>query len=284
MNLRTILGLLIVVVAAGAVVAQDVPLYLQDRGAGVATSMFGTYVRRGEWIVYPFFEYYADDDLEYAPEEFGFPGDQDFRGRYRAKEGLLFVAYGLTDDLAIELEAAVIEASLDKSPADTSGVPARIEESGFGDVEGQLRWRWQRETEHRPELFSYAEVVFPHHKEKLLIGTAGWQTKVGTGITRGFRWGTLTARGAIAYDAASSSPLEMGEFAFEYLKRLSPRWRVYAGVEGSEDEMSLITEVQWQFLPRAAIKFNNAFGLTSKATDRAPEIGVVFSIPTRRMR
>ena len=30
------------------------PMYLRDRGEGVATSMFGTYIRRGEWIVYPF--------------------------------------------------------------------------------------------------------------------------------------------------------------------------------------------------------------------------------------
>ena len=39
------------------------PIYLQDRGAGVSTSMFGTYVRKGELIVYPFYEYYRDDDL-----------------------------------------------------------------------------------------------------------------------------------------------------------------------------------------------------------------------------
>jgi hypothetical protein len=62
--------------------------------------MFGTYIRRGELIVYPFFEYYSDKNLEYAPSEFGFAGDENFRGRYRAQEHLLFMAYGLTDDLA----------------------------------------------------------------------------------------------------------------------------------------------------------------------------------------
>jgi hypothetical protein len=133
--------------------------FLEDRGTGVATSMFGTYINRGEWIVYPFFEYYQDDDLEDAPEEFGFEGEQDFRGRYRAKEGLLFMAYGLTEDLAVEFEAAFIDASFDKSPSDTSGLPAKLKESGLGDVEGQIRWRWARETARRPEMFSFMPCV-----------------------------------------------------------------------------------------------------------------------------
>ena len=50
---------------------EDTPLptYLKDRGTGVPTSLFGTYVRRGELIVYPFFEHYRDGNLEYKPEE-----------------------------------------------------------------------------------------------------------------------------------------------------------------------------------------------------------------------
>ncbi|HEV7240740.1 MAG TPA: hypothetical protein VGQ36_15990 [Thermoanaerobaculia bacterium] len=255
--------------------------FLEDRGNGVATSMTGTYISRGEWIVYPFFEYYRDEDLEYAPEEFGFEGDQDFRGRYRATEGLLFMAYGLTDDLAVEFEAAFIDASFDKSPSDTSGLPESLKESGLGDVEGQIRWRWARETARRPEMFSYAEVVFPHSEEKLLIGTADWQVKAGTGVTRGFRWGTMTARAALEYDAGSSSALDIGEFAIEYLKRLSPRWRVYAGIEGTADELALIAELQWHVRPNLVLKLNNGFGLTSKATDHAPEIGILIAIPMR---
>ena len=74
--------------------------------------MFGTYVRRGELLVYPFFEYYRDRNLEYKPVQLGYGLDQDFRGKYRASEGLLFTAYGLTDWLAVELEAAVIKATL----------------------------------------------------------------------------------------------------------------------------------------------------------------------------
>ena len=255
--------------------------HLEDRGPGVPTSMFGTYITRGEWIVYPFLESYRDDDLEYAPEELGAEGDQDFRGRYRATEGLLFLAYGITDDVAMEFEVAFIDATFEKAPEDPSALPTRIEESGVGDVEGQIRWRILRETGSRPEMFSYAEVVFPHDEEKVLTGTADWQVKAGAGLTRGFRWGTMTARAALEYDAASSSALDLGEFAVEYLKRLSQRWRVYAGIEGTSDELALIAELQWHVTPRMMVKLNNGFGLTSKATDYAPEVGILFSIPTR---
>jgi hypothetical protein len=253
--------------------------FLRDRGTGVATSMFGTYVRGGEWLFYPFFEYYHDDDLEYAPIEFGAEGDQDYRGRYRAREGLFFVSYGLTDDLAFEFEVAAIHASFDKSAADTSAVPQRLVESGLGDVEGEIRWRWRRETAERPELFSYAEVVVPHHRDKPLIGTAGWEIKVGSGVTRGLPWGTVTARAAVEYDSSSTSPFDLGEYAVEYLRRLSPRWRVLAAVEGNADELSLIADVQWHVTRNVFVRLNNGFALTSKATDWAPEIGIVFAIP-----
>jgi hypothetical protein len=262
--------------------APALPAYLRDRGEGLPTSMFSTYIRRGEWIVYPFFEYYKDDDFEYKPEEFGYPGEVDFRGKYRASEGLLFLSYGLTDDLAIEMEAAVIKASFEKSPADLSAMPRKIEESGLGDVEGQLRWRWHRESERSPELFSYFEAVIPHAQEKALIGTAGWEFKLGSGLVRGFGWGTLTLRAAVDYSEASSSHFDLGEYAVEYLKRLSPRWRIYVGLEGSQDELSLITEVQWHLGQNAFVRFNNGLGLTSKATDWTPEVGVVFTLPTRR--
>jgi len=255
--------------------------YLRDRGTGVATSMFGTYVRGGEWLFYPFFEYYRDADLEYAPEEFGVAGDQDFRGRYHAQEGLLFIGYGITDDLAVEFEVAAIHASFEKSFADPSPIPQRIVESGLGDVEGQIRWRWRRETEQRPELFSYAEFVVPHHSDRPLTGTPGWEIKLGSGVTRGLSWGTLTARAALEYDTSSTSPLDLGEYAVEYLKRLSPRWRVLVGVEGNADEIALITDAQWHIRSNMFVRLNNGFGLTSKATDWAPEIGIVFAVPKR---
>jgi hypothetical protein len=258
--------------------ASQVPLDRhRDRGPGIPTSMFGTYIERGEWLVYPFFEYYRDRNLEYSPDEFGQSLDADFRGRYRAGEGLVFFGYGLTDRLAIEFEAAVISARLDKAADDPSSMPSRLEESGLGDVEGQLRYRWNRETDRTPEVFSYFETVFPLQKNKTLIGTQDWEYKFGSGIVRGFSFGTMTARAAMEYDAAEGN-LALGEVALEYLKRVSSSLRLYAGVEGTQDEIEGITEVQWFLKPNLVLKLNNAFGLTSKATDWAPEIGLMFSI------
>jgi hypothetical protein len=279
-----LLSLVLTASAPSVVAAQDKadsPPYLNDRGTGVATSMFGTYIRRGELIVYPIFEGYVDDNLEYKPEEFGYTGAEDLRGRYRAKEGLIFVGYGLTDRLAVEFETAVIRATFDKASSDASGLPSRVVQSGLGDVEGQLRWRWRQEDARRPEIFSYFEAVVPHHGEKFLIGTDGWELKFGTGFIRGFRWGTLTARAALEYATASTSPWDLGEYAVEYLKRVSPHWRLFFAIEGTQDEVGLITEAQWHVSRHAFVRLNNGLGLTSKATDWAPEIGIVFTFPTR---
>jgi hypothetical protein len=265
---------LILLIFATDLVAQP---YLADRGTGIPSSIFGTYIRRGELVIYPFFEYYRDRDFEYKPAELGFGLDEDFRGRYRAKEFLIFVGYGVTDRLMVEFEAATIRARLEKSPEDPTNLPRVIEESGLGDVEGQLRYRLWNETATRPELFSYFEAVAPLQKDKLLIGTPDWELKAGVGAIRGYRWGTMTVRAALSYE----SSLEAGEYAVEYLKRLSDSWRVFAAIEGTQDEVELITEAQWHVTPRVIVKLNNALGLTSKATDWAPEVGVMFTIPTR---
>jgi hypothetical protein len=254
------------------------PHYLRDRGTGIPTSMFGIYVRAGELLVYPFFEYYHDHNAEYSPSELGFGLDQDFAGKYRAYEGLLFLGYGLSDWLALELEMAVIKAELHSAPEDTTGVPDRIEESGVGDIEGEIRARWIKENSGRPEVFSFLEVVVPHAKDKPLIGTPDWEFKLGVGLIRGFSIGTMTLRLAAEY-SNEESKIEFGEYALEYLKRLSPSWRIYLGIEGSQDEVEFIPEMQWHISPTVLLKVNSAFGLSSKATDWAPEIGLMFSFP-----
>ena len=267
--------------AQGRETSPSMPDRQRDRGEGVSTSMFGTYVRAGELLLYPFFEHYRDNNFEYKPSDLGAAGEEDYRGRSRVNEALLWLSRGITDNLAVEFEAAVISASLEKATNDPSGLPGRLTESGLGDVEGQVRWRWRRETDRHPEFFSYAEAVVPHHADKPLTGTAGWELKFGTGLTRGFTWGTLTARGSLEYSQASSSHFDAGEYALEYLRRLSPSWRVYAGVEGKQDELSLVTEAQWHVTPHAFIRFNSGLGLTPKATDWAPEVGAVFSLGPR---
>jgi hypothetical protein len=37
---------------------------LRDRDEGTPLSMFGTQLREGELVIYPFFEYYRDGDYE----------------------------------------------------------------------------------------------------------------------------------------------------------------------------------------------------------------------------
>ena len=274
--------LLVVLAASLPLVApaQEVPPHLRDRGTGVATSMFGTYVREGELLVYPFVEWYYDSNLEYKPSELGFPNDNDFRGKYRATEGLLFLSYGITRNLAIELEAAVIDAQLEKSSSDPSALPTKFQESGLGDVEGQLRWRFQEEQPGgRPELFTYFETVFPFQNNKKLIGTSAWEFKLGIGATRWYDWGTMTVRAAVENaEDEGKRKFEAGEYAIEYLRRLSRQWRVVAVVEGSQlDEVELITEAQLHLSPRLFIKLNMGWGLTPNATDIAPEFGLMFS-------
>jgi hypothetical protein len=258
------------------------PYYLKDRGTGVATSMFGTYIRRGELIVYPYWEGYLDNDREYNPEELGYTGQEDFRGRYRESEYLFFAAYGISDRFAVQAEVAIAKASLEKSPADTSGLPPRLEESGLTSFETQLRWRWLEENEGRPELWSYLDVVYPTNRSEPLIGTTGLESELGVGLTRGYRWGTLTGRVALAYEGASSTKWDLGEYAVEYLKRLSPSWRLFLAMQGQGDELSLVTEAQWHLSGRVFVRFNQEIGLSSRATDWEPQLGILFTLPTRR--
>jgi hypothetical protein len=260
---------------AASTAAQPPALTPLHRDPGIPVSMFGISIDAGELLIYPFFEYYRDADAEYAPNEFGAGPDIDYRGRYRASEGLLFVGYGISDRLAVELEAAVISARLEKSPDDTSAMPAVVEESGLGDVEGQLRWLWNRRAPGESQLFSFFETVFPLQKNRQLIGTRHWEFKFGTGIVREFPWGAMTVRAAIEYDGEENKA-GPGEYAVEFLRRLNRSLRVYGGIEGSEDEVEGIAELQIALAPSVVLKLNNAFGLTSKATDWAPEIGVLF--------
>ena len=68
----------------------------------------------------------------------------------------------------------------------------------------------------------------------------------------------------------------------EYLRRISPSWRIYAGVEGQGlDEVSLIPEVQWSPNRHVTVKLNSGLGLPPNATDWAPELGVLLSFPAR---
>lgn len=73
----------------------------------------------------------------------------------------------------------------------------------------------------------------------------------------------------------------MGEYAVEYLKRVSPSWRLFAAVQGHGNALSLITEAQWHLSRHVFIRFNHELGLTSTANDWEPQLGILFTLPTR---
>jgi len=265
-----------------AAAADELPSYLRDRGTGIRTSMFSTFVERGQLLVYPFYEYYYDNNLQYSPEEYGGVGVQDLEGKYRGNEGILFLGYGITDRLAIETEMAYLSASFEKDPADTYGTPARVEDSGIGDIEGQITYRILTETEKRPELYTFMEAVVPHDKTNPILGTEDWELKFGAGGFRGLDFGTLWLSVSAEYVSASETPWDLGEWEIGYIRRINPAWRVYGGIEGqATDEAALITEVQRKLAPYATLKLNLGIGLTSNSTDFAPEVGVMFAFPRK---
>jgi len=277
-TLLVILSLVLAIDRECAMSQESLPAYLSDRGEGVTTSMFGTYIRKGELLVYPFYEYEKKSKDEYKGSELGFTDTKDYLGTSELQETLLFLGYGVTDDVALELEFAFYEtATLTKAKDDTTlDTPPQIEESGFGSTQAQARWRLRRETETRPEIFTAFEVEFPLQKDKHIIGAQNWEVVAALGWVKGLSWGTLTPRLSIAYDGGDKE-VELSEYALEYLKRLSEKWRVVATLEGESDELSLIGELQYFFNPGTFLKLNSGFGLTEKTTDLAPEVGIMFT-------
>ncbi|MFC1523411.1 hypothetical protein ACFL6N_01340 [Thermodesulfobacteriota bacterium] len=85
----------------------------------------------------------------------------------------------------------------------------------------------------------------------------------------------MTFRTSIEYDRGESI-VEFGEYAVEYLKKLSDQFRIFLAVEGQDDEIELIPKLQWHFSKNKVAKCSLGLGLTSKATDFAPELGIMF--------
>ena len=259
-----------------AVAAQ--PVWLKDRGAGVTTSLFGTYITKDEWLVYPFYEYIKATREEYHGSELNGVGETDYLGELEEHELGLFIAYGIDEDLAIEFEAIVYgDVRLDKAADDnSSGIPNRISESGFGSVETNLRWRIRRETAELSEIFLNFEIEYPLQKNSLLLGAQDWEFSVGIGRVKGYSWGTLTPRISIAYDRAEDE-VKIGEYALEYLDKVSDSFRWVATLEGEESDVSMIFETQWRLNNTSFWKIGSGFGVTGDAEDFSPEIGLMMS-------
>jgi hypothetical protein len=255
----------------------SLPSYLTDRGEGIHTSLFGTYVREGELLFYPFYEYARSSRFEYKPSDLGFTGNKDFFGKEAEQEALVYFAYGFSDRIMAEFESALyMREVVRKASDDTSSMPNHLRESGVGDTEGQLRYRFLKETDSRPEVLTFFEVVLPLQKGRKLIGTHFWELSPGLNITKGFPLGTLSVKLSLSY-TTDEHKATFGEYALEYVKRISDAWRFVLAVEGEQDELQAIGEVQYALTPHAVFKLNSGFGLTKKAPDVAPEVGIVFS-------
>ena len=271
----SLLALLVGGVAAPAR-AQE-PAYLADRGDGIRTSLLATYIRPKEFVFYPFYEYTRKKNFEYKPSDLGYVGETDFGGgRKTEREFLVYLGYAFNDSLMIEFESALSnKAEFRKAANDTSAVPAQINESGLGDTEAQIRWRFAKETETRPDITFFFETVFPLQKKKKLIGTQAWDFVTGTVVSKGYSFGTLSLRASVAYDRADRQ-VRFAEYGIDYLKKLSPEWRVALTLEGESTDLSVIGEVQYELSKNATLKLNSGFGITKKDRVLAPEIGVLF--------
>ena len=256
-----------------------VPTWLADRGEGIPTSLFGTYVREKELLFYPFYEYTKYKNYEYSPKDFKVSNsDREFFGKATIHEALIFLAYGFTDSLALEFEsAAYTRADFTKDPTDNTAVPSRLRESGLGDTEINLRYRYIKETATRPEVTFFFKAGFPFQKKKLLIGTQGWEFSPGVVLTKGFgSFGTMALRLSTNYSREERKN-EFSEYAVDYIKQLNQSWRAVLSIEGDGDEIAGIGELQYRLAKNAVLKLNLGLGLTKKAPDYAPEIGVMFN-------
>jgi len=263
------------------------PRHLRDREAGIPTSMLGTYVQRRQLLVLPFYEHVSDRNQEYNPAILGYGLNEDFRGKFRSSSEAVFIAYGLSDKIALEFEASHMRASLEKSSADPTATPAKIKESGLSDLEGQLRIRLVDERGRRPEIYGFVEVTVPTQKRKILIGSKDWDARPGIGFIRGFTWGTMTIWTTFEYNREKSAiqeaaHVDIGETAIEYLRQMSRSWRFSLAFEGGDggapDEWELRPGLQGRIAEGIFLKVIQSVGVSSKAPDWTPQIGLMFSL------
>ena len=148
--------------------------------------------------------------------------------------------------------------------------------------------RLTQEKGRAPEIFGFLEITAPSQRNRLLIGTSDWDFRPGIGFVRGFPWGTMTVRTTFEYSREQSAlkeprQLDIGETSVEYLRRLSHAWRLNLAFEGGEggapDEWVLRSGLQWRMTRAVLLKLDNSVGLSSKAPDWTPQIGLMFVIP-----
>jgi hypothetical protein len=249
---------------------------------GVRSSLFETYVRPGQLLIYPHGAYSTDHNLDYTPADLDYGADTNaLQGRFHSTEAQVFVAYGVTEWLALEAEGSQISATFHRSARDTSAVPTRIHESGLSDWAVQARMRVARQRGAWPQVFAAFELTPPMHKTTRLIGDRQWNLKGEVGLARDYGWGTLSARTVIEWNRGDHH-WDLGETSLEYLRQVSSAGRLLFAIEGGEggalDEWTFVSAGRWRVARGVDIKFANAFGLQSKSTDWETQLGLMFTL------
>ncbi|HZE94652.1 MAG TPA: hypothetical protein VEZ49_08060 [Gemmatimonadales bacterium] len=279
--LSSVLICAVIATAAPAQVTQ-LPPHLRDRGRGVRTSVFGTYIEPRQWLVLSAVGFVRDHNLEYNPLDWGYGSQVDLHAKFRSSEGQIFLAYGVNDWLAFELEGSYVSARFERSSLDTSGTPATIKESGFTDLAAQARLRLASEQGRRPEIFASLEFIPATHKGKKLISDRWTDLKGEIGLVRGFQFGTMTLKTTVEWNHGDKH-WDLGETSVEYLRQVSPAWRLFLAIEGGEggamDEWVFVTAAQWRISNRAFLKLSNGFGVAPKSTDWEPQVGIMLAFP-----
>lgn len=262
--------------------AEDTDDGPRDRGSGVPLSPTGIYLGLGEWLGLASYQSLKNRGFQYAPDEFGFAGEDDHLGDYRFSGGTVFLGYGISPSLAVGLKVTGGSTKLIKAPDDLSAMPPEMKESGLGEIAPEVSWRFMTETGSRPELFTYVSVLVPHDTDKNLIGTHDWVVLPGIGLNRQFSWATLAARMGFEYDTASASALDFGKWSIEGQRRLSEAWWVSVGLEGQVgggsnfDEVLQTTFIEWSASPHIALRLGSRIGLTTMTEGWSGDIGIVL--------
>src|SRR5207247_9603916 len=107
-------------------------------------------------------------------------------------------------------------------------------------------------------------------------GDGDCEHELGADVHQGVAWGALVRTDAGEYSEADEK-VDWGGWGIEYVKRLSDRWRVVLALDGVQDDVEAVVELQWKLRPNITLKLNSGFGVTPKAPEFAPEFGVLFS-------
>ena len=73
----------------------SLPPHLRDRGRGVRTSEFQTFIQRHQLLLLPSSAHIRDHNLEYNPLDWGYGNQTDLRGKFRNQADAI-ATYGVT--------------------------------------------------------------------------------------------------------------------------------------------------------------------------------------------